>query len=73
TGGRLVLAGLAIGLAGSILLGRYLKSEVFSIPVTDPLAIGGAVIVLAATAFIACLAPARRAARLEPMSALRHD
>jgi putative ABC transport system permease protein len=71
--GKLVLIGLAVGLAGSLLLGRYLQSEVFSVPVTDPLTIAGAVVVLAATAFAACLAPARRATRLEPMSALRHD
>jgi putative ABC transport system permease protein len=72
-GGRLVLAGVALGLAASFVLGRYLRSEVFSVPVTDPISIAGAVVVLAATAFVACMAPARRAARLEPMSALRHD
>ena len=72
-GGKLVLTGLAVGLAGSLLLGRYLQSEVFSVPVTDPVTIAGAVILLAATAFVACLVPARRATRLEPMSALRHD
>jgi putative ABC transport system permease protein len=72
-GGKLVLTGLAVGLAGSLLLGRYLQSEVFSVPVTDPVTIAGAVMLLAATAFVACLAPARRATRLEPMSALRHD
>jgi len=72
-GGKLVLTGLAVGLAGSLLLGRYLRSEVFSVPVTDPITIAGAVILLASTGFLACLAPARRATRLEPMSALRHD
>ena len=72
-GGKLVLAGLAVGLGGSLLLGRYVQSEVFSVPVSDPAAIAAAVILLAATAFVACLVPARRATRLEPMSALRHD
>ena len=72
-GGKLVLTGLAVGLAGSLLLGRYLRSEVFSVPVTDPVTITAAVMLLAATAFVACLVPARRATRLEPMSALRHD
>ena len=57
-GGRLVLTGLALGLAGSLLLGRYLQTQVFSVPVTDPVAIAGAVTLLAATAFVACLAPA---------------
>jgi putative ABC transport system permease protein len=72
-GGKLVLTGLAVGLTGSLVLGQYLRSEVFSVPVTDPLSIAGAVVVLTAAAFVACLVPARRAARLEPMSALRHD
>ena len=73
TGGKLVLIGLAVGLAGSLLLGRYLQSEVFAVPVTDPIAMGAAVLLLAGTSFVACLLPARRATRLEPMSALRHD
>jgi ABC-type antimicrobial peptide transport system permease subunit len=72
-GGKLVLAGLTLGLAGSFMLGRYLQSEVFTVPITDPASIAGAVLLLAATAFVACLAPARRAARTDPMSALRHD
>jgi putative ABC transport system permease protein len=72
-GGKLVLAGLAVGLAASFLLGRYIHSEVFSVPVTDVMSIAGAVLVMAATTTIACLAPARRAARLEPMTALRRD
>ena len=72
-GGKLVLTGLAVGLVASLLLGRYLQSEVFSVPVTDPVAIAAAVVLLAVTAFVACLVPARRATRLEPMSALRHD
>ena len=72
-GGKLVLTGLAVGLAGSLLLGRYLRSEVFSVPVTDPVTMAGAVMLLAVTAFVACAVPARRATRLEPMSALRHD
>ncbi|HTI50654.1 MAG TPA: FtsX-like permease family protein, partial [Planctomycetaceae bacterium] len=73
TGGSLVLSGLGLGLAGSFVLGRYLRSEVFSVPVTDPLSLGGAVAVLGLAAFVACVVPARKAARLEPMSALRHD
>jgi putative ABC transport system permease protein len=72
-GGKLVLMGLGVGLVASFVLGRYLQSQVFSVPVTDPLSIGGAVLLLALAALIACIAPARRAARLEPMSALRHD
>jgi putative ABC transport system permease protein len=72
-GAKLVGAGLAIGLGGSLLLARYLKSEVFQVPATDPVSLGGVVLILGIAAALACLVPARRAARLNPMSALRHD
>jgi putative ABC transport system permease protein len=72
-GGKLVLSGLAAGLAGSFGLARFLQSEVFQVPVSDPLSISGVVIVLTAVAFLACLLPARRASRLDPMVALRHE
>ncbi|HEY2017252.1 MAG TPA: ABC transporter permease [Bryobacteraceae bacterium] len=72
-GGRLVVAGLALGLAGSLVLGRLLKSEVFTVPVTDPVAIIGVVTLLGAVALLACWLPARRAAQLDPMVALRHE
>ena len=72
-GAKLVLTGLAAGLVGSFLLARFLRSEIFQVPVTDPVAILGVVILLSSAALLACLLPARRAARLEPMTALRHE
>jgi len=72
-GGRLVLAGLAIGLAGTFALARLLRSQVFDVPPTDAAALAGAVLLLSAAALLACIVPARRAARLDPMSALRHE
>src|SRR5579872_1970054 len=64
-GGRLVLIGLAVGLAGSFLLDRWIRSEVFRVPLTDPIVILGVVVVLMAAAILACFLPARRAARLD--------
>jgi len=72
-GAKLVLTGLAVGLAGSLLLARYLKSEIFQVPATDPIPLIAVGLLLSVAAFFACLIPARRAARLDPMSALRHD
>jgi putative ABC transport system permease protein len=73
TGGKLVLAGLCAGLAGSVALVKVLRSEVFQVPETDPPSLAGAVLLLCAAALLACLLPARRAAKLDPMSALRHE
>jgi putative ABC transport system permease protein len=73
TGARLVMAGLAVGLAGSIVLARFLRSEIFQVPVTDPVALLGVAMLLSMAALLACLLPARRAAGLDPMAALRHE
>jgi predicted permease len=73
TGGRLVAVGMIAGLTGSIALARYLHSEIFEVPATDPLAISGVVVVLSAAALLACYVPARRAARLDATAALRHE
>jgi predicted permease len=72
-GGRLVAAGLAIGLAGSLALARFVRGEVFQVPGTDPPAIAGVMVLLAIAALLACLGPAWRAARLDLMSSLRHE
>jgi putative ABC transport system permease protein len=72
-GGRLAIAGLGVGLVGSFVLARFLRSEVFQVPVTDPIAVLGVVALLGAAALLACFVPARRAARLDPMAALRHE
>jgi putative ABC transport system permease protein len=73
SGGKLVLIGLAAGLAASLALAAYLRSEVFAVPATDPISIAAVVVILSAAAALACYLPARRAARLSPMGALRHE
>ena len=71
--GRLLLAGLAVGIAGSLLLFRFVSSEVFRVPGADPVALGGVVLVLTVVALLACMLPARRASQLDPMLALRQE
>ncbi len=61
--------GLAIGLGGS----RVLSSALFETPPTDPVVFGSAAAILIAVAAVASWLPARRAARLDPLVALRHD
>jgi putative ABC transport system permease protein len=69
-GAVLVLSGLAIGLIGALALRSVLASQVFGLGALDPMVIGAAVLVLGATAFVACALPARRAAQVNPAVAL---
>jgi predicted permease len=72
-GARLAGIGLGLGLVGSLVLSQLIKAQLFGIGVVDPLTLFGVVAVLAATAFVACWLPARRAARVDPIEALRHE
>ncbi|HEV7498562.1 MAG TPA: FtsX-like permease family protein, partial [Vicinamibacteria bacterium] len=67
----LTLAGLGLGLAASLAFTRLLSSLLFGVSATDPLTFGGAVVVLTATALLACSLPAWRGMRLPPLRALR--
>jgi putative ABC transport system permease protein len=68
-----VVIGLVVGLGGTVAVARMLRSLLFGITPADPLSIGGVVIVLLLTSALACYLPARRAAALDPITALRHD
>jgi len=67
----LTAGGLALGLAAALLLTRLLGYLLYKVSPRDPVAFGAACAVIAAAAFIACLVPAWRAARTDPLAALR--
>jgi putative ABC transport system permease protein len=66
-------AGILIGLAGSFLLTRMMQTLLFETTPTDPVTMTGVGLVLTTVAFVACYIPARRAARVDPIVALRHE
>jgi len=68
---RQVAAGLVIGLALALVAGRLITSQLFEVKGHDPLALAGAAVLLALFALVAGLVPARRAASIDPVSALR--
>jgi len=72
--GLVVIAvGFGPGLAASLALGRLLSRWLFEIHAADPLTLALACLPLAAVALLACWLPARRAARVDPMVALRWE
>ena len=70
---RLTLAGLAVGLCGALALTRVMGSLLFEVKPADPLTLAAAAALLGAIALLACLLPARRATRVDPLIALRAD
>ena len=72
-GMRLALVGLAIGLAGALVLTRLLGSLLFGISPRDPVTLAAVAAILSTVAFLACYIPARRAAGVNPTVALRYE
>ena len=72
-GGRLVLVGLGVGVAASLASTRLLRSQLFGVEPGDPIAYVAVAIVLGVVALIACYIPARRAANVDPLIALRQE
>jgi putative ABC transport system permease protein len=72
-GVRLAMAGAIAGVVGSLALTRLLKGQLFEIKPTDPATLIGAAVLMLLVALAACYAPARRATRVDPLVALRHE
>src|SRR5688572_11518431 len=70
---RAVIAGLVVGLGGALGASQVLRGSLYGLSPLDPIAYGGVVLLLAAAAITASYLPARRAMRIDPVLALRHE
>ncbi|HZM88284.1 MAG TPA: ABC transporter permease, partial [Blastocatellia bacterium] len=72
-GAKLIIPGIVLGLTGAILVSRLLTSVLYGVSPSDPGTLFGVSLMLTIIGLLACYIPARRAARLDPMTALRQD
>jgi predicted permease len=70
---RLIVYGVALGLAGGAGISRLLAAALVDLSSLDPLAFGGVSVCLTLVALLACWVPARRATKVDPITALRHE
>ena len=72
-GARLILVGAVLGFVGAYAVGRLLISAIPTLPTRDPVALAAITFVLVAVALLACYLPARRATKVDPLTALRYE
>jgi ABC-type antimicrobial peptide transport system permease subunit len=70
---RLAATGAAAGVLGALALTRLVKSQLYDIKPADPATLAGAAALMLLVALAACYFPARRATRVDPLIALRHE
>jgi putative ABC transport system permease protein len=70
---KLTLVGLLVGLGGAMLASRAIASLLYGVSTLDPVTYGGVALLLLGVSALACCAPARRAASVDPMQALRNE
>jgi putative ABC transport system permease protein len=70
---KMAAAGVALGLVASLLMSHVLRSLLFGVTATDPFVFAANAAILLLVAVLACAIPARRAARVDPMVALRNE
>lgn len=69
----IIATGIAAGLGAATWLSRYIRTQLYAVSPLDPAVYAGVAALLAAVAIVACLIPARRAARVDPMVALKYE
>ena len=72
-GGILLTSGIGLGVAGSLIVSRFLRGLLFGVPAQESVTSGTVAFLMAAVGLAACAVPAIRAARVDPLIAMRHE